>query len=321
MVTISRAFVVGGADSWVSSIGDTTGIAVERELPQAVVAGDLVVLDAASAAGAAAMPLGNAFSTCRALKVDPQVLVFVAVRSEDRFAKEIARFCMADGVLTVTPDGTLTGVDRVVERVAPRRERSPLDNLLERLEGDLAGDSERAASVLQRMLRGLDDGSAVARWTDVETGLFDGPFAAFKLDEEFKRAMRFHQPLSLVLLEAGVAEWPADAATRATVLAEIASIFLNECRDIDVLARFTDTVFLFLLPGTGPDGASIATHRMVEALGAREFGGGLVLHPAAGIVTLPDPAIRDRQAFLTAAETALERARSSDVGPVCRATG
>src|SRR5690606_26836502 len=139
---------------------------------------------------------------------------------------EIARYCMADGSVTLDEGGRLQGLERVRELVAARRPRAAVDSLLERFEGRL-GD-ERAASAVQRMLTKSDEPGFVERLTDPETGLFDGPFAGFKLDEEFKRATRFHQPLSLVLVDSGVREWPADEGERRTVLAEIASIFLNE---------------------------------------------------------------------------------------------
>lgn len=319
MAGVSRAFVVGGPESWSRSIAKTLECDVSRSLPEDLGPGDVVVLDAATPHAAGATEFGNAFSTCRQLKRDPQVLVFVAARADDPFAVEIARFCMADGVLPVGADDTLSEVERVRERASPRRGRLPIDSLLERLEGNIAGDEDLASSGLQRILTQVEDSKGIGRWTDPETGLFDGPFAGFKLDEEFKRAMRFHHPLSLVLLDVGVAAWPTEPEARTTVLAEVASIFLNECRDIDVLARFTDTVFLFLLPGTGPDGASIAARRMVDAIVAREFAIPIALAPVAGIATIPDPAVRDRRSFLARAEAALDRARSGTEGSVCRA--
>jgi GGDEF domain-containing protein len=315
VASIERAFVLGGASDWSARLADTLGIDCGAGMPERAARGDLLVLDASSAAGAAAMPLGNAFSTCRALKRDPAVLVFVAVSEADPYGAEIARYCMADGVLPVGAAGELLGLDRIVERIAPRRGPAPIDSLLEKLEGDLASQEERVSGGLQKILAESDSPGSIARWTDPDTGLFDGPFAGFKLDEELKRARRFHQPLSLVLLDAGIARWPADLDERRTVLAEVASIFLNECRDIDVLARFTDTVFLFLFPGTGPDGASVAATRIVDALLARDFSVPIAIDPAAGIATVPQAGIRDRRAFLARAEAALERARSE---PGCR---
>lgn len=316
MVEIERAFVVGGAGSWAEALAEQVGVPVESGVPDQVQRGDVYLLDAASPRGAEAMPVGNAFSQCRELKRDPSVLVFVAIRDGDAYGAEIARFCLADGVVFVGEDGALD-LSRIAERLAPRRARTGVDELLGQIEGRVgSGSAELFGSALQKSLAAAEAPGAVARWTDAETGLFDGPFAGFKLDEEFKRARRFHQPLSLVLLDAGVTSWPADDEARKTVLAEIASIFLNECRDIDVLARFTPDVFMFLFPGTGPDGARIAVERIVASLRERQFSVPLELRPAAGIATVPLVGVRDRRAFLALAEAALDAARKATDEPV-----
>ncbi|MFB3051954.1 MAG: hypothetical protein ACE1Z0_08210, partial [Acidimicrobiia bacterium] len=104
---------------------------------------------------------------------------------------------------------------------------------------------------------------------DSETWLFDGPYATWKLDEEWRRSNRFHEPLSLVLLDVGVGLLELPDADRRAVLVDAASVFLNECRDIDILARFSPTTFLFLLPGTGTDGADILAQRTIASLQER----------------------------------------------------
>jgi GGDEF domain-containing protein len=148
---------------------------------------------------------------------------------------------------------------------------------------------------------------------DPETGLFDGPYATLKLDEEWKRAMRFHQPLSLLLLDLGPRLRSLDEATRRATLAEAAGVFLNECRDIDVLARFAPTVFLLLMPGTGPDGAEVVSKRILATLDQR-FGTALGLCPAGGLCSVPSSEIPDRRAFLAVAEACLRRAEASGAG-------
>jgi diguanylate cyclase (GGDEF)-like protein len=316
MVEIERAFVVGGDESWGPALEEQVGLPVEAGIPAEVRRGDVYLLDAATPRGAEVVPAGNAFSQCRDLKRDPSVLVFLAIREGDAYGAEIARFCLADGVVFVAGDGALD-LSRIAERLAPRRGRTGVDELLGQIEGRVgAGSAEQFGSALQKSLAAAEAPGAVARWTDAETGLFDGPFAGFKLDEEFKRARRFHQPLSLVLLDAGVAAWPEDDEARRTVLAEIASIFLNECRDIDVLARFTPDVFMFLFPGTGPDGARIAVERIVASLRERSFSVPLEVRPAAGIATVPLAGVRDRRSFLALAEAALEAARKAQDEPV-----
>lgn len=305
LTTMRRNYVLSSDASLAAALAAPLGGSLERDLANPPTAGDLVLLDAE---GVAAAKTGNAFSLCRALKREPRVRVFVVLAADDPFGEEIARFCMADGVLRRRSEGGLEGLDRILESSAPRRARPQIDALLERMQERLQSDPERAATALQRIVAEADSGSVTTRFTDPETGLYDGAFAGFKLDEELKRALRFHQSLALLLLDCGVEAWPDDEGLRSTVLAEVAGVFLEECRDIDVLARFTPTVFLFLLPGTGPDGALVVARRMVRALTERTFSGGVALRPAIGIATAPHPAVADRKSFVARAEGALRAA-------------
>jgi len=299
--------MIGGDADLVSSLSAACAHEVGRDLPADLAAGDLVIIDAR---GSVPLGTGNAFATCRAIKEDPGVVVFLLISDDDCYSREIARFCMANGCLVKGEHGELSGLEGMVGSLDTEVRKVPLDALLARLERDLQGDSERGQEVLRRM-SGLDQPDHLLDYlTDAETGLFDGPFATFKLDEEFKRAMRFHQPLSLILLDCGIEGWPENLPDRSTVLAEIASIFLNECRDIDTLARFTESEFLFLLPGTGTDGAMAVARRMLGELRNHDYSVEVALEPLAGLVTVPANGISDKRAFLTKAESCLNAARS-----------
>jgi len=283
-------------------------------------AGDLVVIDALAAGPAAAtLPAGHVFSGVRALKERRDLAVYVVVDEDDRIGVQLARFCLADGVLAWNR-ATRTLDTRELDSREPGRRGDPsrpsIDDLLVRLqkESDASG---RGESAVQRLLRCERDDSLLTRLQDPETGLFDGPYATLKLDEEWKRARRFHQPLSLLLLDLGPGLLALGEVARRALLADAAGVFLNECRDIDVLARFTATTFLFLLPGTGPDGAEVLARRMLAALRQRlprDAG----VEPACGIATIPSSQIPDRKAFLMVAEACLARARDTGGdGGVC----
>ena len=260
---------------------------------------DGVIVIAATAAGAG-VPTGHAFGAVRAFK-EAGHRVYVVVADGDRTGVQLARFCLADGVLMWNAATGVLAAEEVAGTPSPRR--AAVDALLARLEPQLG--SSRGESSLQRLLRFEREDTLLNRLQDPETGLFDGPYATLKLDEEWKRAHRFHQPLSLVLLDLGLAGQLDDSARR-QALAEAAGVFLNECRDIDVLARFAPTVFLFLLPGTGPAGAEVLANRTLSALRGR-----LPLaasSPACGISSVPSSEIPDRRAFLAIAEACLQRA-------------
>ncbi|GAB4143055.1 MAG: hypothetical protein Fur0037_10570 [Planctomycetota bacterium] len=268
--------------------------------------GDLIAIE--SWACGAGIPGGNCFSACMALKRRAGLWVFVVVEEGDDAGRQLARFAMADGVLEFDGKGELRGTEAMLRpevHGAPTR----VDALLERFEGALSRGDHRALSALERLARWEREDSLAAKLQDPETGLFDGPFAAFKLDEECKRALRFHLPLTLVLLDIGADPLPDEPTERRALLAEVASVFLNESRDIDVLARFTETVFLFLLPMTPPAGAAVMARRMLANLAGRAFGDSVRLDPRAGLASLPAAGVRDRRALLTIAEACLDGAR------------
>jgi len=271
-------------------------------------ADDLVVVEAFADLGHRMDVVGgHAFAALRASKEVRGVSAYAVIRHDDPIGAQIARFCLADGTLVWDGVARLIGADELLV-AADRKPRPSVEALLQLIQASLT--REGGASVLQRLQQWERDDSLLHRLQDSETGLFDGPYASLKLDEEFKRAQRFHLPLSLLLLDIGAGEVLPLGPRRSELLAEVAGVFLNACRDIDVLARFTETTFLFLLPGTGPDGASVLARRMLAGLRSRTFGPDLVLDPRAGLVTAPATGIGDRKLFLSLAEVCLRRAQA-----------
>jgi len=304
-MTTRRVFAVGCSPTLEAQIGAALSTEVAHGIPEDPAAGDVVFLPATRGEE---IPLGNAFSACRMLKRgEPHVTVFMLIADGDEVSDGIARFCAADGSVRVDAAGNISEPDELARLVDPTRRDVPVDSLLERLDASI-DDESRRDTLLQRVLEEHREDRFLDQLNDAETGLFDGPFAAFKLDEEFKRATRFHQPLSMILLDCG-GDLPADPYDRRIVLAEVASVFLTECRDIDTLARFTETVFLFLLPGTGSDGAATVARRMLEGLRERQYSAPVAFKPVAGIATVPTTGVADRAGFLARAETCLEVAR------------
>lgn len=300
----NRYFAVGCTDALISQLNASVGATITPGFPASSGPGDVVFL----ACDGRDLPHGNAFAACRELKRQhTRIRVFVIIEDADLVSEEIARFCLADACIPIDSGGNLCEPDALRTLLQAGAKPQSYDALLTRLERH--ADPE---SLMQRMNDKHSSHPLMDELTDAETGLFDGPFASFKLDEEFKRAMRFHQPLSLILLDCG-GELPVEDSSRRVVLAEIASVFLNECRDIDILARFTETVFLFLLPGTGADGARTMTRRMLDELSSRTFSVDYAIEPVAGIATIPMTGIDTRKEFLARAESCLEIART-DVG-------
>jgi GGDEF domain-containing protein len=275
--------------------------------------GDLVVIEAtATAANWPGLPTGHAFGAVHAWKA-AQATVYVVVDAGDAIGVQLARFCLANAVLAWDPRSGKLDCAELAAQAKPKA-RPAVDELLARLEPQLG--TVRGETSLQRLLRFEREDSLGTRLQDPETGLFDGPYATLKLDEEWKRAHRFHQPLSLLLLDVGPGIQALADAERRELLAEASGVFLNECRDIDVLARFAPTVFLMLLPGTGPDGAEVLANRILAALRQRlaRFPG---IRPVGGLGSVPSSEIPDRRSFLAVTEACLRRAEAAGAGGVC----
>jgi hypothetical protein len=304
-----RAFHVGPTQAVREALAAALGMKVDGGAPPDPTAGDLIAVEAS--AHGPMVPFDNAFLACRAWKERAAVTVYVVLSPDDAWGPGLARFCLADGHLVWDPARGLKGAEELGGSRS-RGRRASVDDLLRKMEAAMAANENRAVSALQRLLHWERQDTLVERLQDPETGLFDGPYASLKLDEEVKRSQRMHLPLSLILLHIGLEpeQLPSQGPERRELLAEVAAVFLNECRDIDVLSRFTETTFLFLLPGTGPDGARRLAGRMIQQLASRQFGPGIALDPRAGIASIPATGIADRRAFVAVAESCLDRARA-----------
>ena len=237
--------------------------------------GDVILLD-----GWAQDPGENVYETCRRLTGVTRCRTVLVAGTDIRISEPIASFCGATGVLG-RPLST-AAVRTLLEQTAPPAA----------LPKDGRGEDEEhlLPEALLRDLVGAESDTMVEAITDPETSLFSYDFLSFKLDEEFKRAQRFRYPLSCVMLG-------FDGQAEETVLRKLASIILQSSRDTDVLGRFDESSFLFLLPHTGPDGAAIMADRIrdtVEEQGLRDLVGDR-LEISVGISSFPHPEVRRRE--------------------------
>jgi GGDEF domain-containing protein len=260
--------------------------------------GDLVLLDGW-------LRGTNVYEACRRLTGRTRCRTFVVTEHGNDAAEAIARFCGASGVLRRPL--TARALKEAVETTGGQQPALPE----ERRRGEPA-----EAVFPERLLTDLSgrtDESLVGALTDPETSLFNYAFLNYKLDEEFKRAVRFGQPLSCVMLG-------FEGEAEPDVLGRLAGIFLQASRDTDILGRFDASSFLFLLPNTGPDGARVMARRVGEA--AAEMGlCDLVGDPivlSAGIATCPHPEVQRREDLYARAREAFFAARREGGGVVAR---
>jgi diguanylate cyclase (GGDEF)-like protein len=279
---------------------ELTGWDVARVEEQALlvdqppVSGDLLLIDAWSRGD-------NVYEYCRKLTGHTKCRTFIVVDHDNRLAEPIARFCGATGI-----------VERPLNR-------SALAALLDEYPGPVAalpveergtGKVDLPEALLVDLTTGVPDQVMISALIDPATGLFNYAFLNYKLDEEFKRARRFEHPLACVMLG-------FEGQATEEVLRELAGIFLASSRDTDVLGRFDESSFLFLLPNTGPDGAQVMAQRvgeLAQVRGLRDLVGD-PLQISAGISYCPGVGDR-KEALFQAARDAFFEARADGGGVV-----
>ncbi|MBT3339442.1 MAG: hypothetical protein HN405_00740 [Planctomycetes bacterium] len=184
-----------------------------------------------------------------------RALLFLGTHGSADDADGLARFVGAQGAVSLPLD-----VAAFSERLSspfgtPRNVKPDLP--------DAADAADLGASLGGRL--NTDDGTPregfLASVTDSVTGLFSAQFWDHRLDEEFKRSMRFRSPLGLVRIA-------FDGEANDDVLLEVASVILLDTRDVDVVAHHGHNTYMALLPHTGPEGTRVFGQRVKEALDA-----------------------------------------------------
>lgn len=261
-------------------------------------AGDVILLDKW-------MRGENVYELCRRLTGRTRCRTFVVAEHANDQGEAIARFCGATGMVfrPLSPSSLRSALQDA------GRPRPALPS-----EGrESGGMAELPASLLVDIATGQPDANLIAALTDPETSLFNFAFLNYKLDEEFKRSLRFRDPLSCVMLG-------FEGQASPEVVRELAGIILSSSRDTDVLGRFDESSFLFLLPRTGPDGARIMAQRVGEQAQER----GLVdlvgdpLQISVGISCSPHADVRRREDLFGLAREAFLHARACGGGVVAR---
>ena len=247
----------------------------------------------------------NVYELLRELAGKTRCRTFVIGDHDEAYGEAIARFCGATGLIR-RPLAASRLREAIDGAPGPRPDR-PQD----RRGKESADDPVLPEALLVDIATARPDTSLVEALTDPETSLFNYAFLNYKLDEEFKRAQRFGQPLSCVMLG-------FEGQAGEDVLRRLAGIFLSASRDTDVLGRFDESSFLFLLPNTGPDGARIMAERVAEQARAEQLRDlvGDPLGIAVGIAYHPHPAVRRREDLYARARDAFLQARARGGGVV-----
>ena len=158
---------------------------------------------------------------------------------------------------------------------------------------------------------------------DPLTGLYTHRAFQERLREEIARALRYGQPMSLLLADIdGFATVNYDLGYQIgdDILRRIAVVLQEDdsperVRTSDIAARYSGEEFVLLLPETTKSGALTKAARLRDAVANAEMPGGRKMSLSIGVACLPDDAA-DPEGLLTAAEAALRGAKRGGPGRV-----
>jgi diguanylate cyclase (GGDEF)-like protein len=149
--------------------------------------------------------------------------------------------------------------------------------------------------------------------TDALTSVYNYRFLMDSLRTEIKRALRFKQIFSFVMLDVDNLKQYNDRLGHlwgSQALKEIASIIVDKCREIDLVSKYGGDEFGILLPQTDARGAEEVTRRVIEAVAEHKFDGdtGGLLTCSAGVAMFPRDGGTVRE-LIASADKALYQAK------------
>ncbi|WP_438029381.1 GGDEF domain-containing response regulator [Sorangium sp. So ce233] len=158
---------------------------------------------------------------------------------------------------------------------------------------------------------------------DEMTGLYNYRYLFTRLNEEFKRAERYHEPFACVLVDIDRLKAMNEIGGRTlgdAVIRRVADGIRRSVREVDVVARYGGEEFLIVLPSTHFAGSLTVAERIWrEASGNPvEFGG--ATRPCSvsiGVSLYPSRDVRTKDALIRAAESALHQAKREGGNRIC----
>lgn len=155
-------------------------------------------------------------------------------------------------------------------------------------------------------------GESTTALTDGLTQLISYRVFHLSLGQEISRSMRFDASFAIVLIDlddfatlnAAEGKEAGDEA-----LQRVASILLDNTRNLDLVARHGGDEFALLLPGEREEGARILVDRLVDRVREANLREGAEQTASAGVACYPDHG-RDSNALLSAADAALHAAKA-----------
>ncbi len=155
------------------------------------------------------------------------------------------------------------------------------------------------------------------------TGLYNYRYLHTRLNEEFKRAERYREPLACVMIDIDHFKrindrYGHDAGD--AVLRETSARIRRAVREIDVVTRYGGEEFLLVLPSTNFSGALAVADRVWRTVGGEPF-----LLPSTtervsislGVAVFPSRDIKSKDQLIKAADRALYQAKGDGRDRIC----
>jgi len=159
--------------------------------------------------------------------------------------------------------------------------------------------------------------------TDDLTRLFNHRAMQQRLRDEFRRAQRYNEPLSVLMLDIDHFKGVNDRYGHQfgdLVLKQIAQQMLKCVRQIDVVARYGGEEFLIILPQTHFSGSLTVADRIWRTIGGYTFSDGERQHKltvSIGISFFPNKNVGSVEDLIAFADEALYQAKSEGRDRIC----
>lgn len=160
--------------------------------------------------------------------------------------------------------------------------------------------------------------------TDELTRLYNRRYFDRQLKSEFRRALRYDRPLSLLMLDLDHFKRINDQYGHPAgdvVLAEVAGVLCDTVRDTDTVARYGGEEFAVILPETDLTGAISLAEKLRQAVAEHRIEWEhhiLGITISAGVAALLDQEPATRQELVSQADQALYAAKQAGRDRVCR---
>lgn len=259
------------------------------------------------------------------VELDPPDLVLLDVVMPGMGGLEVLRIIKAPNDLRFLPVILLTGDTDLETRLRGLKlgaddyltKPANSEEVLARIEALLR--IKRLQDRISDSRRELEDAALV----DPLTGLYNARYLALRLGDEFKRAERYNEPISclVMMLEgwAGIcAEIGLDSAD--DVIKVVSGLVRSGVREFDVVMRTEADRFAVLLPRTHFAGSMAVAGRLWTALRTNRFqfpGKAKRLEASLGVAFFPDRDVTSGEQLMAKVERALSRARAEGPGQIC----